>query len=106
MKQQPDQRMAREQPRVERPIRRIIQSNRLLQVCPARGKFSEMEARPPAGIAAHHSRRDVTAVLAQTSQLVGKLAGPVEVSSSPMIGPLAIQREQQRARPLQRYREL
>ena len=66
-------------------MRRIIKSEALLQVCPTRGKFPEVEARPPVGMAAHHLRGDVAAGLAQLSQLRGKLSRPLQIGSSPVI---------------------
>ena len=57
-------------------------------------------------MAAHHLHEDIAGGLTELSQLRCKLARPLQISSSPMIGPLAPQGEQQRTRPVQRRREL
>ena len=87
-------------------MRRIIKSKPLLQKCPTCGKFTELDARPPAGLAAHDLHQNVAGGVTQLSQLASKPSRPLQIGSSPMIGKLAPQGGQQRTRPVQRRREL
>jgi|SRR6516165_8571382 len=87
-------------------MRRVVKSEAILQVCPTSRKFPEVEAGQPTSFAPQHLRGNVVSGVAQLTQLRSKLSCALQIGSSPMIGKLAPQSEQQHARPVQRQREL
>src|SRR5262249_40742072 len=88
------------------PIRWIVKCEGSLQRRPTAGKFPEMETRQPAGIPPHDLHWDVAGGFPQLSQLRSEPPRLLQIGPSPMLDKLAPEGGQQRARPVQRQREV
>ena len=87
-------------------MRRIIQGEASLKVRPTCGKFPEAKTRHSDATRADHLHGDIAGGVAQLSKVHSEPSRPLQIGSGPMVVKLAGESRQQRARPVQRQREL